>query len=161
MLLLPIRAGLTRYHSCHKLRDCIENPHGDACDGSQVELTMLRHQRTVAIVDDDPSMLKATEALLNAHGFSTVAFNSGEEFLARRGATEIDCLLLDVDLGGMSGIELRRQLTALGDRLPVIFMTGLEGEAPRAQAIIAGCVAYMRKPIPTGQLVEAINRAIH
>ena len=115
----------------------------------------------MAIVDDDPSMLSATETLLNAHGFSTVAFGSAEEFLARSSLTKIDCLLLDIDLGGMSGIELRHHLTEAGDDLPVIFMTGLEGEAARGQAIDAGCVAYLRKPIPTGQLVEAVNRAIH
>ena len=118
-------------------------------------------QKIIAIVDDDPSMLRATETLLNAHGFSTVIFDSAEDFLARKALAKIDCLLLDIDLGGMSGIELRHHLIEAGDDLPVIFMTGLEGEVARSRAIEAGCVAYLRKPIPTGQLVEAVNRAIH
>jgi FixJ family two-component response regulator len=118
-------------------------------------------QKIIAIVDDDPSMLRATETLLNAHGFSTVIFGSAEDFLARKAPAKIDCLLLDIDLGGMSGIELRHHLIKVGDDLPVIFMTGLEGEAARSRAMDAGCVACLRKPIPTGQLVEAVNRAIH
>ena len=120
---------------------------------------MLKRRKIVAIVDDDPSMLRATENLLDASGFATKAFASAEEFLARGDATRVDCLLLDIDLGGMSGIELRRQLKSSGSALPIIFMTALDDEALRAEALEAGCIAFLRKPFPARQLMDAIAMA--
>jgi FixJ family two-component response regulator len=121
---------------------------------------MLKRPTIVAIVDDDPSMLRATETLLDAHGFATEAFASAEEFLGRGNPTRVDCLLLDIHLGGMSGIELRHQLRASGCTLPVIFMTALDDEAIRGHALKAGCVAYLRKPFPARQLIHAIWKAV-
>ena len=69
-------------------------------------------------------------------------------------------MLLDVHLGGMSGIALRRALSASGSRLPVIFMTAFDDEATRQQAQAAGCVAYLRKPFPGRVLIEAIAQAV-
>ena len=120
---------------------------------------MLKRRRIVAVVDDDPSMLRAAENLLDAHGFATKLFASAEEFLARKNANQIDCLLLDIHLGGISGIELRRQLKASGSTLPVIFMTALDDEAMRRQALKAGCVALLRKPFQARQLFDAIEKA--
>jgi len=68
----------------------------------------------MAVVDDDPSMLNAAESLLHAQGFATMVFASAEEFLDRGVVTQVDCLLLDIHLGGMSGIELRRRLNGCG-----------------------------------------------
>jgi CheY-like chemotaxis protein len=113
----------------------------------------------VAVVDDDPSMLRAAEDLLDAHGFATKVFASAEEFLDRGAANQVDCLLLDIHLGGMSGIELRHQLTASGSTLSVIFMTAIDGEAIREEALKAGCVAYLRKPFLARQLIDAIEKA--
>jgi FixJ family two-component response regulator len=118
---------------------------------------MRKRRRIVAIVDDDPSMLKAAEILLDAHGFETKSFASAEEFLDRGAATQVDFLLLDIHLGGMSGIELRRQLKGAGSTLPVIFMTALDGEAIRAEALEAGCVACLGKPFLARQLIDAIE----
>src|SRR3974390_1684222 len=98
--------------------------------------------RTVAIVGDDAELLKGLERLLNAHGLGTKAFPSAEAFLAANSGMGIDCVLLDVHLGGMSGIALRRALSASGSRLLVIFMTALDDEATRQQAHAAGRVAY-------------------
>jgi FixJ family two-component response regulator len=119
---------------------------------------MPKRRKIVAIVDDDPSTLRATEELLAAHGFVTKIFASAEEFLDRGAANQVDYLLLDIDLGGISGIELHRQLKASGSMLPVIFMTGLEDEACE-QALKTGGVACLRKPFPACQLVEAIEKA--
>jgi len=116
--------------------------------------------RTVAIVDDDAELLKGLERLLNAHGLGTRAFPSAEAFLATDSEIGIDCVLLDVHLGGMSGIALRRALSAAGSRLPVIFMTAFDDEATRQQAQAAGCVAYLRKPFPGRALIEAIAQAV-
>ena len=115
--------------------------------------------RTIAVVDDDPSMLKGIVRLLSAHGFSTQAFVSAEAFLADASAESAACLVLDIHLGGISGIELRRQLTASGSRLPVIFITAVDDEATRAEAMAAGCIAYLRKPFPSAQLIGAIDKA--
>ncbi len=121
---------------------------------------MLARQKTVAVVDDDSSMLGATRDLLEARGFATRLFASAEEFLARGAATAVDCLLLDIQLGGMSGIALRRELEASGSGLPVIFMTGLDDEGTRSEAQKVGFVAFLRKPYSARQLFDAIEKAL-
>ena len=121
---------------------------------------MLKRRKIVAVVDDDPSMLNAAESLLDAQGFATMVFASAEEFLDRGAATQVDCLLLDIHLGGVSGIELRQRLKDSGSMLPVIFMTALDDEAMRGQALKAGCVAFLRKPFQARQLIDAIKKAV-
>ena len=121
---------------------------------------MQTRKKVVAVVDDDQSMLSAAENLLDAHGFMTIRFSSAEEFLGDRGATRADCLLLDVHLDGVSGIELRRQLKVSHPDLPVIFMTALDDEAVRHQALEAGCVTFLHKPFPAHRLIEAIKSAV-
>ena len=124
---------------------------------------MQKRRKIVAIVDDDPRMRRATENLLDASGFATELFASAEDFLDRGAKIQVDYLLLDIDLGGMSGIELRRQLTASGSTLPVIFMTGLDDKAILRQALMAGCVgvACLGKPFTARQLTDAIAKAGH
>jgi FixJ family two-component response regulator len=121
---------------------------------------MPKRRKIVAVVDDDPSMLNAAESLLDAQGFATMVFASAEEFLDRGGATQVDCLLLDIHLGGVSGIELRQRLKDSGSILPVIFMTALDDEAMRGQALKAGCVAFLREPFQARQLIAAIKKAV-
>jgi FixJ family two-component response regulator len=116
-------------------------------------------QKTIAIVDDDAAVLTGIERLLNAHGFATKGFGSAEAFLDRRPTTGIDCILLDIHLGGMSGIALRRELARFGSELPVIFMTAFDDQTTRDQAQDAGCIAYLRKPFAGRLLIEAIARA--
>src|SRR5262245_46383518 len=110
---------------------------------------MAKRRKIVAIVEDDPSMLRATRDQLD------VAFASAEAFLARRTLEKVGCLLLDLDLGGMSGLELRRQLKVSSPGLPIIFMTGLDDDSTARQALGMGCV----KPFPQGELIDAINKA--
>jgi FixJ family two-component response regulator len=116
--------------------------------------------KTIAIVDDDASILKAIERLLSAHGFATRSFGSAEAFRDSKSSGGIDCVLLDIHLGGMSGIALRRELNARGSALPVIFMTAFDDQATREQAHEAGCVAYLRKPFSGTLLIDAIARAL-
>jgi FixJ family two-component response regulator len=110
-------------------------------------------------VDDDASMLKSIERLLGAYGFATKVFASAEAFIDRDRAADVDCLLLDIHLGGMSGIRLRRHLTVSGCKLPVIFMTAFDDEATRMQAQDAGCTAYLHKPFVANLLISAIEKA--
>jgi FixJ family two-component response regulator len=114
----------------------------------------------VAVVEDDPSMRRSVQRLLNAHGFLTEEYSSAEDFLSHSAAIKIDCLVLDVDLGGMSGIELQRRLSASGSKLPVIFITALEDGVLEAEAAQAGCTAYLHKPFAANLLINAINSAL-
>ena len=113
--------------------------------------------RTIAVIDDNPSMLQGLNRLLSAHGFRVQTFTSAESFLNGAGKCEVECLLLDINLGGMSGIDLQRKLTSSGRNLPVIFMTAIDSEAARQEAIDVGCVAYLRKPFLAKLLIDAIN----
>jgi FixJ family two-component response regulator len=115
--------------------------------------------KVVGVVENDPGMLKALERLLTAHGFVVKPYVSAEAFLAGAIKSEMTCLVLDIDLGGMSGIELRRQLAASGCMPPVIFVTAFDIPATRQEAMDAGCVAYLLKPFPSSLLVAAIDKA--
>jgi FixJ family two-component response regulator len=120
---------------------------------------LLIRRKVIAVVDDDSSTLDAIGLLLDAHGFASLIFDSAEAFLERDVAEPVDCLLLDIHLGGLSGIGLRRRLEASGSTLPVIFMTALDDAATRGQALSAGCVAYLQKPVHARQLMDAIRKA--
>lgn len=115
--------------------------------------------RTIAVVDDNPSMLQGLNRLLSAHGFRVQTFASAELFLDDIAKCEAECLLLDVHLGGISGIGLQRQLISSGRKMPVIFMTAIDTEATRQEAFEVGCVAYLRKPFLSQLLIDAINSA--
>ena len=121
---------------------------------------MDKRQRTVAVVDDDPSILGSVQELLNAEGSNTELFASAEGFLASGVIPRVDCLLLDIQLAGASGIELRHHLEACGSKLPVIFMTGLDDEAIERRALETGCVTFLRKPFSQCALVDAIGKAV-
>lgn len=114
--------------------------------------------RTIAVVDDNPSMLQGLSRLLLAHGFGVRPFASAESFLEAHAEREVDCLLLDINLGGISGIDLQRQLIASGRELPVIMMTALNNEVARQEALDAGCIAYLKKPFMSKVLLDAISR---
>jgi FixJ family two-component response regulator len=116
-------------------------------------------QRNVAIIDDDPGMQGSLSDLLGARGFSTSVFSSAEDWFARGASARADCMLVDVWLGGMSGIELQRRLLASGSTVPVIFMTGRYDEATRSEALEAGGVSLLCKPFSPAQLIEMIESA--
>lgn len=118
--------------------------------------------RIVFVVDDDPSFRKTIAVLLKKCGFSTELYASAEAFLSRSQFTEAreSCIVLDVQLDGMSGIELHRRLSEDGHALPVIFITGNDSEVVRREAVQQGCVAYLTKPFPAQAIVEAIDRAL-
>jgi FixJ family two-component response regulator len=112
---------------------------------------------TVAVVEDDPSMLQGLNRLLSAHGFCVERFTSAESFLDGIAKCEAKCLVVDIHLGGISGIDLKRQLIASGSNLPVIFMTAIDTETTRQEAFDAGCIAYLKKPFLAKLLIDAIN----
>jgi FixJ family two-component response regulator len=115
----------------------------------------------VAVVDDDGGFLRAIGRLLRAAGFDPAAYSSAEAFLADENHGPRDCAVFDIHLGGMSGLDLRRRLTAEGNLLPVIFVTAHDEPATRDAAQQVGCFAYLRKPVPGKALIEAINQAVN
>jgi FixJ family two-component response regulator len=112
----------------------------------------------VAIVDDDASMRTSLERLLQAQHYATVAFASADE-LVRSGVVDSAIgLVLDIHLGGMSGIELRRRLGAAVSTTPVVFITAYDDDKTRDEALAAGCVDYLRKPFDASRLIAALER---
>jgi FixJ family two-component response regulator len=112
----------------------------------------------VAIVDDDPSYGRAVARLLRASRMETRTFSSAEEYLDRGGKGSADCLLLDVQLGGMSGFDLQRQLASAASRTAVVFISG-QSEGAATRAAEAGC-RFVRKSDPCEVLLDAIQRAV-
>jgi FixJ family two-component response regulator len=114
----------------------------------------------IAIVDDDVSMLRALRRLLRSVGFAVVTYASVEEFLQSGLQARIGCLVLDVMMPGMSGLDLLDRLAASGMTLPGIIITACTDEQTRLRAEQAGVVAYLRKPFEEEALLEAIQRAL-
>lgn len=118
-------------------------------------------QRTVVVVvDDDASLLKSVARLLACHDSESRTFASTEALLESGSVQTATCLLLDIHLGGISGIALQRRLAASGSKCPAIFMTASDDEATRNEAMDAGCIAYLRKPFAQGVLLNAISKAV-
>jgi FixJ family two-component response regulator len=114
----------------------------------------------VAIIDDDPGMRKAVTRVLSAFGYVTYIFHSAEAFLSVAATSKAKCLVIDIQLGDVSGLELAGELADAGFKFPIIFMTAADDETIRSQAEQLGCVAYLRKPFGADLLIEAIVRAI-
>lgn len=115
---------------------------------------------TVVVVDDDPSVLKGLSRLLRSSGLNPVAFASANEFLARHDPREADCLVLDVAMPGMDGLELQQALIAKGSETPIIFLTG-HGDIPMSvRAIKHGAIDFLIKPVNDEDLLKAIHAAI-
>ena len=122
---------------------------------------MMAPPTVVIVVDDNAGVLKSVARLLAHHGIDSRTFVSAEALLEESDSVQTaTCLLLDIHLGGISGIELQRRLAALGSKCPVIFMTANDGEATRNDAMDAGCIAYLRKPFTRDVLMDAIGKAV-
>jgi FixJ family two-component response regulator len=113
----------------------------------------------VAVIDDNPAVLKAIKRLLGEADIDVEGFGSAEDFLVRTASDALGCLIVDVGLPGISGIELRRRLARGGSKLPVIFITASEDESARQDAMNAGAFAYLRKPFSGLALVDAVVSA--
>lgn len=121
---------------------------------------MANSQEIVAVVDDDPEMRAAMVTLISAYGYGARTFDSAETFLACASTCRARCLLVDIQLGDLSGVELAHQLAADGFKFPIIFMSGHDDAAIEIQAIAAGGIAFLRKPFPAKMLIDAIKRAV-
>jgi FixJ family two-component response regulator len=112
----------------------------------------------VAVVDDDENLCRSLGRLLRAAGIQPITYASAEAFRADTKHPKFDCLVLDIQLGGMSGIELAQRLVAEGWHTPVIYITAHDDPETRAEAEAVGCAAYFRKTDPGADVLEAIRR---
>ena len=117
-------------------------------------------KEAVALVDDDPSVLKGLRRLLAAAGFEVAAFDSPQQFLDRYVADTFGCLVLDVAMPGVNGMELQQQLAARDSTLPIVFLTG-HGDVPMSvQAMKRGAADFLTKPVDEKDLLAAIQSAL-
>jgi len=114
----------------------------------------------IYLVDDDPSVCKALTRLVSSIGLEIVSFNSAEDCLKVSQWTRPHCLILDVHLPGMSGLELQQHLQARLIQVPVIFITAHDDVPARDRAMRAGAIAYLHKPFEDSVLIDAIYAAI-
>jgi FixJ family two-component response regulator len=121
---------------------------------------MAAQSTVVIVVDDDAGLLKAVARLLAHNGIQSRTFASAEALIESGSTQTATCLLLDIHLGGISGIELHRRLATSGSKCPVIFMTANDNETTRNDAVNAGCIAYLRKPFAAHVLLDAIKKAV-
>jgi FixJ family two-component response regulator len=120
----------------------------------------LEKAKMVAIVDDDDSIRGALQGLLKAVGLAAQAFASAEEFLKSGQQRQAGCLIADIRMSGMSGLELQAQLNAEKCRIPIIFITAHGDEKMRMQALRAGAVEFMAKPFNDEVLLESVRAAL-
>jgi len=115
----------------------------------------------VSVVDDDESVRESLPDLLKEFGFTARAFSSAEAFLSSDCVDETKCLILDIVMPGMTGLDLQQELTRRGQEIPVIFISARKEEDIRARAFKQGAVKFLNKPFSETALLDALNAAIH
>jgi FixJ family two-component response regulator len=115
----------------------------------------------ISIVDDDDSLRNSLDNLIRSVGFRAQGFPSAEAFLSSNQVHDTACLILDVRLPGMNGLELQRRIVAANWRIPVIFITSHADGDARARALEAGAVDYLYKPFREEELLNAIDAALN
>jgi FixJ family two-component response regulator len=118
------------------------------------------HTPVIAIVDDDESFRHATLSFVRSLGYSAAAFPSADAFLNSDAIENTGCLITDVQMPGMSGIELQNHLLAQGNRVPVIFVTAFPETEARGDALRAGAVGFLGKPFGDENLISCLNKAL-
>ncbi|MEV4610675.1 response regulator [Neorhizobium sp. LMR1-1-1.1] len=111
---------------------------------------------TIAIVEDDDGVRVAYADLMSSYGYEVRAFGSAEEFIASNCQGEVECLILDQRLPGLSGLELQSQLKRQHCELPIVFVTSQDDDVTRAKAIENGAVHFLNKPIDADELVRCV-----
>ena len=115
----------------------------------------------ISIVDDDPSVREATKGLVRSLGYGAAAFASAEDFLQSDQVNDTACLITDVQMPGLSGVELQSRLIAQGNCTPIIFITAFPEQRIRTRALEAGAVGFLSKPFDEDRLIEHIHAALN
>jgi len=121
---------------------------------------MARNGQTIFLIDDDESIRKAVGRLLRSAGLIVETFASAEEFMRSPGMAAPGCLILDVHLPGLSGLELQQRLTAEGEGVPIVFITAYNDDQARERALRTGAIAFLQKPFEEQSLLDAVARAL-
>jgi FixJ family two-component response regulator len=114
----------------------------------------------ISVVDDDESIRRTTTFLIESFGFRAAAFESAELFLKSRQLHDTSCLVVDVQMPGMNGLELQNELATTGYDIPIIFITAYDNNVSRQQALQAGAVAFLGKPFSDEQLLQTVRSAL-
>jgi FixJ family two-component response regulator len=114
----------------------------------------------VAIVDDDPSVREGLQSLIRSAGWRAETFASAQEFLARPSADIPACLILDLQLPGLSGLDLQKRMAEVGLDIPIVFLTGHGNIPASVQAMKAGAVEFLTKPFEEQDLLRAVQEAV-
>jgi len=117
-------------------------------------------ERAVCVVDDDPSLRRSLRNLLTSVGLRVETFQSAEAFLDSVHRQATGCVVLDLRMTGMSGLDLLGHLAATGSRIPVIILTAHGDDESRRQSLQAGAVALLEKPVPSATLLDAVRAAL-
>jgi FixJ family two-component response regulator len=117
-------------------------------------------RRLIVVVDDDESVRESLPDLLEMCGFTAITFSSAEEFIASDSVDRALCLLLDIAMPGMNGLDLQIELKSRGCRIPIVFVTAQRDESVRARALEQGAVDVLFKPFSDLALQEALNKAM-
>jgi FixJ family two-component response regulator len=114
----------------------------------------------IAIIDDDASVRATTDSLVRSLGYVVCTFASAEDFLRSNRLDDLSCVIADVQMPGMSGVELQAHLLAQGNSVPFIFFTAFPNDQIRAQALKAGAICYLTKPFDGDSLVQGLQVAL-
>jgi FixJ family two-component response regulator len=114
----------------------------------------------ISIVDDDEFVREATKGLVRSLGYSATTFASAEEFLQSKWINDTTCVISDVKMPGLSGVELQTRLIAQGNRTPIIFVSAISDERTRARALKAGAIGFLSKPFNEKRLIEYLHAAL-
>ncbi len=114
----------------------------------------------ISVVDDDEAVRRTTSLLVESFGFRAATFESAENFLTSVHLRETSCLIVDVQMPGMGGLQLQSHLSAAGCGVPIIFITAYESDESRQRALRAGAVAFLAKPFSDEELLQTIRSAL-
>jgi FixJ family two-component response regulator len=117
-------------------------------------------RQLVAVVDDDESVRESLPDLLREFGFRSRVFSSAEDFLASNVVSQMECLVLDIAMPGMTGFDLQQELKVRGHNIPIVFITAQKDETVRKRALERGAVGFLLKPFSDTALLKALNTAL-
>ena len=121
---------------------------------------MVPNQPVISVVDDHASVQVGTENLLNSLGYTVHTFASAEEFLRSAHFSDTSCVITDVQMPAMSGVQLQALLLAQGHHVPIIFITAFSDDAVRARALQAGAICFLTKPLDRLTLIKCLETAL-